>query len=312
MAETPWDKLQPDTGIRVDGRGRHDIFWVRMPDRTPGLIMKLSGGAEEVHPLPKLKNLSLSYRHVDGSNTLCLSLTDKGQVDIFEALCRDVIDATEAADTVQSALSKAVQRTCRWHHLLRGGSPEGLTIEEQRGLVAELAVLRELAVELGPRAAIEAWKGPEGSPKDFETFVAHVEVKARRGAANAKIAISSEAQLEAVPGFDLYLKVLDVDTAIAPAGPTLADHVVETGLKFHSDPTAMSLWEQRLIAAGYRDEEVDSSRSWKIGTSRTYRVADGFPRITSPLPPGVSNVGYSIDLHVCAPYQVADDIFLCS
>lgn len=308
MAETPWDDLAPDAGRRLDGRGRHDIFWARMPDGTPGLVLRLGERVDEVHPLPQLRNLTLSYRTLEGRRNLCISLSDRGQVDIFETLCRDVAAATEATDSPTAALSRAVQRTLRWHHLLRGGSADGLTLEEQRGLVAELAVLRHLTRSYGPLAAAEAWKGPEGSAKDFELASIHVEVKARRGAAHPKIAISSEVQLEAVEGFALYLHVIDVDTAMATDGLSLADHVEVTGALFASDPAAVDMWERRIAATGFRPEDVDERRVWKTGTSRTYEVRDGFPCMTPPLPLGVENLKYSINLHACVPFEVTEDV----
>lgn len=308
MVETPWDDLAPDAGRRVDGRGRHDIFWARMPDGAPGLVLRLGEGVAEIHPLPQLRNLMLSYRTIEGRGNLCISLSDRGQADIFATLCRDVVVAAEAADSPAAALSRALQRTMRWHHLLRGGGSGGLTLEEQRGLIAELAVLRTFIDSFGPLPAIEAWKGPEGSAKDFEFLSVLVEVKARRGAAHPKIAISSEVQLETVEGVALYLQVLDVDTAIALAGLTLTDHVELTGSRFASDPTAMDLWERRIAATGFRAEDVDERRIWKIGASRTFEVREGFPRMTSPLPDGVENLKYSINLHACAPYEVADDV----
>lgn len=308
MGETPWDDLAPDTGRRVDGRGRYDFFWVRMPDGAAALILKLDEGIEEVHPLPKLRNLSLSYRIMDGRSNLCLRLADTGQIDIFETLCRDVIESAEAAESSGSALSRAIQRTLRWHHLLRGGSPDGLTLEEQRGLVAELATLRDLADRLGPLTAVESWKGPEGSAKDFELPTMLVEVKARRGASHPKITISSDVQLEDVEGFALYLRVLDVDTAMASTGLTLLDHVEMTAAVFAFDPAAVELWEQRLASTGFDAEGSDERRVWKIGQSRTYEVAEGFPRLIPPLPDGVGDLRYSISLQACAPYEVAEDV----
>ncbi|WP_282028449.1 PD-(D/E)XK motif protein [Paracoccus marcusii] len=308
MSDTPWDDLAPDTGRRVDSRGRWDFFWVRMPDGAAGMILKLEEGTLEVFPLPKLRNLTLSYQVMDGRRTFCIRLADRSQIDIFETLCRDVIAAAGAVEDAGSALACTIQRTLRWHHLLRGGSVDGLTLEEQRGLVAELAVLRDLSARFGPLTAVDAWKGPEGSAKDFELSTMLIEVKARRGAAHPKITISSDVQLEAVAGFSLYLRVLDVDTAIASAGLTLTDHVAMTGAVIAPDLTAFDLWERRLAAAGFDPADVDERRVWKIGKSRTYEVKGDFPRLTPPLPHGVGDVRYSINLHLCAPYEIPDCI----
>ena len=307
MNDTPWAGLAPDIGRRVDSEGRYDFFWAVMPNGLPGLLLRLPEGTPTVHPLPVLQNLSLSYHVVDNREIFCISLADRSQLEIFETLCRDVVAAAERAETTGSVLSRAIQRTMRWHHLLRAGGVEGLSIEEQRGLVAELAVLRDLVDRHGALTAIEAWMGPTGSPKDFELADIHVEVKARRGAAHPKITISSAAQLAAVDGFALYLRVIDVDTALADQGMTLADHVDATAACFAGDPAAASLWEQRLAATGYLSEQVDPYRVWKTGQARRFSVIQGFPRLVPPLPDGVDDLKYSISLAACAPFEVADE-----
>lgn len=308
MTDTPWAGLAPDIGRRVDSQGRYDFFWAVMPNGLPGLLLKMPEGTVKVHPLPVLRNLSLSYRQVDSRELFCISLEDRNQVEIFETLCRDVVAAGEQVDTGGSVLTRAIQRTMRWHHLLRAGTVEGLSIEEQRGLVAELAVLRDLVDRRGALSAIGAWMGPTGSPKDFELSEFHIEVKARRGAAHPKITISSAAQLAAVDGFALYLRVIDIDTALADQGMTLADHVYATAACFAGDPAATILWEQRLAATGYLSEQVDPHRVWKVGHARTFEVVNEFPRLVPPLPEGVDDLKYSVSLAACAPFEVADEI----
>lgn len=308
MNDTPWAGLGPDIGRRVDSEGRYDFFWAVMPNGLPALLLRVPEGTPTVQPLPVLRNLSLSYRLVDNREIFCISLEDRSQIEIFETLCRDVVAAAERAETANSVLARAVQRTMRWHHLLRAGSVEGLSIEEQRGLVAELAVLRDLVDRHGALTAIGAWMGPMGSPKDFELADIHVEVKARRGAAHPKITISSAAQLAAVDGFKLYLRVIDVDTALADQGMTLADHVNATAVCFAEDPAAVGLWEQRLAATGFLSEQVDPHRVWKTGHARIFDVIEGFPRLIPPLPEGVDDLKYSVSLAACAPFEVADEV----
>lgn len=308
MDDTPWAGLAPDGGRRVDSMGRYDFFWALMPSGLPGLLLRLPQGLEEVHPLPVLRNLSVAYLQAGGSGNFCISLVDRNQIELFETLCRDVIAAAEMAETASAALVRAIQRTMRWHQLLRAGVVDGLSIEEQRGLVAELAVLRDLAARHGPLAAIGAWMGPEGSPKDFELADIQVEVKARRGAAHPKVMISSAAQLTNVEGFDLYLRVIDVDTALGGQGRTLSHHVGDTAACFAEDPAAADIWDRRLAATGYLADQVDQRRVWKVGQARIFEVLPGFPRLIPPLPDGVDDVKYSISLSACAPFEVADDV----
>ncbi|WP_299605671.1 PD-(D/E)XK motif protein [uncultured Tateyamaria sp.] len=303
MIEDPWNTIQISEARRVDSQGKHDFFWVRMPDKSVGLLLRLSDETSEIRPLPKLKHVDVSYQLVDEQNCYCVTLGESTHVDLFETLCRDVVKAAEEAPDLQSALARAVRRTLRWHHLLRGGRNQGMSLEEQRGLVAELAFLRELVHHLGALKAVEAWKGPDESAKDFELPGKFFEIKARRSAAHPKVRISSEAQLMDIDGADLFLRVQDVDTSLASEGENLIDHVEQTERLFDGDIMALDLWEQRLATIGYSPEQVEQERRWHLGTNRTFEVLDGFPRLIPPMPQGVDGVEYTIRLDACSEFE---------
>ena len=227
--DDPWSGLVAG-GIdarRVDPSGRHDFFWIVSSKSEPGLLLRLGDDTAQIKPLPQMRNLDLAYRMVAGSNSLVLLLKDEEQRELFGSLCQDIVGAGEQADDNHDALNRAIRRTLRWHHLLRGGKSGLLSLEEQRGLLGELQFLVRLIDLVGPRAAIEAWKGPLGSSKDFELDGCLVEVKARRGAAKPFVQISSEDQLSDVDGCRLFLLVSAIDAVVKPNGMTLTDHVKE-------------------------------------------------------------------------------------
>ncbi|WP_299841636.1 PD-(D/E)XK motif protein [uncultured Jannaschia sp.] len=313
MTESPWESIEPGVARRVDRNGQYDFFWSRMPDRSPALVLHLGEPVKPVQPLPKLRHVGVFYRMVEGRNSYCLSLGERTHIDLFATLCRDVVEAAEAAGDLQSALQRAVRRTMRWHHLLRGGG-RGLSIEEQRGLVGELVFLRELVGEVGALSAAEAWRGPEESAKDFELPGFYVECKARRSAAHPKVRISSEAQLTEIPGARLFLRVQDVDTALDVDGMTLTQHVERTAALFEDDILAHDVWDQRLSGTGYDPGEVEENRSWHLGTVRMFEVRKGFPRLVPPLPAGVEAVEYSIRLDDCTDFRASSNLnqLLCT
>lgn len=304
----PWDKLNLYDARRVDVGGRYDFFWVSLEAGMPGLMLRLPSLPNPIPRLPKLKNLVASFRPVSGGSAFVLGLKERSQLDIFVTLCRDVVEAGEAGESLGDALSRALQRTRRWYHLLRGGSPGGLSVEEQRGLVAELAFLRELVCAFGPETAIEAWTGPTGSAKDFELIGTCIEVKAHRSAAKPFVAISSEDQLADVEGCRLCLRVVNVASAVLPEGQSLHDHARMTAEQFEENGGVFEAWEDALHSTGYDPENEYDGRRWLLGSSVTYDVVDGFPRISSPLIPGVGNVRYSIALDACEPFKLRGDI----
>ena len=304
----PWKNLGPNEAKRVNLEGRYDFFWVVLEASMPGLMLKLPSVPQPAPRLPKLKNLVATFRAVVGGFTFVLGLKERSQVEIFETLCRDVVAAGEAGVDRDDALSRALQRTRRWYHLLRGGRVSGLTVEEQRGLVGELAFLRELVSSFGPETAIEAWAGPTGSAKDFELIGACVEVKTRRAAAKPLIAISSEDQLADVAGSRLFLQVANVASAVLPEGQSLHDHVRMTAELFEQDGGAIEAWEETLYSTGYDAENSYDDRRWLLGTTTNYEVVEGFPRISVPLLPGVESVQFAVSLDACEPFKLEDDL----
>ena len=276
--------------------------------RLPPDVPSLPSLPKPLQRLPKLKNLVASFRPVLGGTAFVLGLKERSQVEIFETLCRDVVEAGEAGTDRDEALSRALQRTRRWYHLLRGGKTNGLSVEEQRGLVGELAFLRDLVSAFGPDTAIEAWTGPTGSAKDFELIGSCVEVKARRVAAKPFVAISSEDQLADVEGSRLCLRVVNVASAVLPEGQSLHDHVRMTAEMFEEDGAAFEAWEETLYSTGYDPENSYDDRRWLLGAATDYEVKEGFPRISAPLAPGVENVRYSIALDACEPFKLEGDL----
>lgn len=304
----PWHKLSPGEAKRVTATGRFDFFWVVLEAGMLGLMLRLPTLPQSLPRLPKLKNLVISFRSTPDGSAFVLGLKERSQVEIFETLCRDVVEAGETGANHDEALSRALQRTRRWYHLLRGGKVSGLSVEGQRGLVGELDFVRELVASFGPETAIEAWTGPTGSAKDFEFIGCCVEVKARRVAATPFVAISSEDQLADVQGCRLCLRVVNVASAILPEGQSLHDHVRATAALFEADGTAFEAWEERLYSTGYDPENAYDDRRWLLGGKADYGVKEGFPRISSPLASGVSNVRYSIALGACEPFKLEGDL----
>lgn len=307
----PWHGLGFDEARRVDRRGRHDFFWAVVENDSVALALALPAGTERVLPLPKIKSLDIRYRKLGTRDALLVALRDLEQVDLFENLCLDIVAAGEQGETPSDALDRSVQRTLRWHHLLRGGSSDRLSVEEQRGLIGEIQVLQLLCAEIGAEAAIEAWRGPEDGAKDFELHGMCIEVKARRGAARPQVQISSSDQLADVACADVFLLVYDVDAAIKPEGMTLSDHIQVVEDIFRSAPlSAYGTWERLLTAAGFDWGHDYSDRRWTVGKRAAFRVVEGFPRILSPVPMGVLNVKYAVALDACAAFTVEDDELL--
>ena len=314
----PWESIDRPSvadvmhARRVDPDIPWHFFWARDVDNRVILTLRHSEASSPQYPLPNLRGVEVSLSQTDnsGSRTLVFALTDQNQQHIFLSLCLDIVSAASTAATEAEAVSTVLLRTWRWHHLLRSGGDGKLTMQEQMGILGEMFVLEHILLpSLGSSDAVAAWRGPLGSPKDFEIGLVHVESKAHRAGATPKITITSENQLDA-SGLDaLFLHVLELNQATghdenAVSVRDVADRII--GQLYNQSPPTAGLFETRLLAAGLDPEDDYSDIQWSEGDANVYLVNDEFPRITwGELRTGVSDVRYSISLAECARFKTS-------
>lgn len=314
----PWDGLSPParadnvTARRVDDKLKWDIFWAVDLNRNCLLILQYQTEEKPATNLPKFKGIQVDTQSLDvNHHRLILQLLDKDQREIFHRLCLDIVSAVETAQTEEQALQKFLNRTWRWHRLLKGVRDTRLSEEEQRGLYGELIFLEKyLFPTCEVSNAIESWKGPLGHPQDFQIGQVYVEVKTKRMPTISHTTISSELQLASSEFDALFLyvvEVLSVDESISEATTItqIADRVKSKILK--SDLSSVEQFEDLLVAAGFDWREDYSDRYWLSANDYVYKVIEGFPRvIPSMYPRGVERLRYTIALEACEQFRVEE------
>lgn len=292
---------------RVDASGRWDFFWACDSDGKAMMLLKYPSDAAPRSHLPRLRGIEISLHDPDvgTSPSLVLRLRDDSLREPFHRLCLDIIDCAESAQSAQEAVASAVARTWHWHHLLRGGTSNTLTLEQQKGLIGELLVLEQfLLPHLAPMTALNAWRGPLGAPQDFVVGKVAVESKVHSAVNAGSVQVSSEFQLDTTEWHALFLHT----TRLVPADPSddvsfSLKEVVERVRSYVLKRDASSVWKLNalLLASGLRSDADYSIAKWKGDGSAIYKVGDSFPRIVpSNMPAGVSGVRYSVDLSFCA------------
>jgi hypothetical protein len=263
MTDDPWNDLSPPTSAaainarRVDANIPWGFFWARGIDRKCLLVLRHSGESTPRGHLPRLKGIevAISDGDDDEGHMLVFRLLDSAQRDIFYRLCRDIVASAEHAMSQKEAVTLALARTWRWHHLLRGGGDGRLSPEEQKGLIGEFLVLeRHLLPMLAAFDAVSAWLGPFGAPKDFEIGRICIEAKARRGSATPFVVVNSEFQLDDGGADALYLHVVELDQAPSDAQGAFALSDVARRVRERiasADNRATDALETLLAAAGF-------------------------------------------------------------
>ncbi len=153
-----------------------------------------------------------------------------------------------------------------WILQLLGAEPALLSAERQRGLVAELLLLRRLLQlgrhnGIGPQSVLDRWWGPTGGKRDFAAVGTAIEVKST--ALNMRSHhISTIDQLEPLSDDEqayLYSMGMKSEPTFDRKLPTYVQDVVEemTHSTGHSDTAAIHGLKTKLASAGY-DPQLDS------------------------------------------------------
>lgn len=307
---SPWNDIavpRTDFNVRRVGlRTAVPCFWGRDSGGACLFIVELQGD----HALQYRKNavtvngIDVDLRAGDpGQQRLILALEKQVDRDLFEGLCRTMASSLEHATDSASSLAIALMHIRRWKTFLSGRN-QHLSVEEIRGLFAELTFLLEL-LEQPVRAtvALDAWLGPDGSHQDFVFGNRAVEIKSLSGAERSTVRISSEDQLESLNDA-LFLRIYRLSDLPDAEGARSLNAVVAAVQARLNEAEAVEAFDRKLVAHGYAPLPDYDEPAFAISGVTTYQVEGAFPcLIRSQLSTGITRVAYDIRLEAIAPYE---------
>lgn len=264
-------------------------------------------------PFLNLKKLKVSLYN-DGtqadSKMLLIQLLAPTHRDTFSCLCESLIDTVKGMESEESMIKSVISQLDKWRNLFDKAGSEGLSPAEQQGLYGELGFLKKLISKRVFHAseALDYWVGVDAAQRDFMGEDWAVEVKTTAISNPQEVTINSERQLDESLFDNLYLYHCSVETT-KYNGETLPDRICKIRRSLESEPLALSKFNEKLITAGYFDEDeaLYTFRSYKLRDESIYRVEGDFPRIKeSELRGGVGNLAYSIVLSACADYRQSE------
>ena len=263
--------------------------------------------------LPDLSNVvevERGVRKIDGKWTLSLTLKDARFQEVFMRLCEDLARRSAIAVSELQAMNYFLAGVAEWKQLLRNPLDDRLSLEEIRGLVAELWFgFTYLCRRYSVSTVLTAWTGPMGSPQDFN-FPGGRSFEVKSAFADTKaIRVSSADQLDAGDR-ELTLAVVGVERSAfgLPNALSLPSLLAEVEAKVRADASITDLY-QRIDALRLSIADEYYSGFWfEIAELRRFRVTPEFPAIrTSHLPAGVEGVTYSISLSSMSAFQLSSD-----
>lgn len=277
-----------DLRLAVDREGlRHLLIGVRRTDRRV---------PEDVIGALTVKRKVYTF---DGPAAMYLDVrcTRGDLFDIFDELLRDIVTVVldgGGADTAIEVIQK-------WRSLLAIRGRQVLSQSAQRGLFAELHVLR-IAQADGPIDA-SFWRGPLQEPHDILMPWIALEVKSVSSQSHS-VEIHGAQQM-AEPGRPLALVLVEIDED--PTGETVA----EMAARLLNDAADRELALSRLTMAGYSQTDSEAYPAlFKVRRVRHLVVNDRTPRIVpqafanGALPEGLLYLNYGLDLHALEQYLI--------
>ncbi|MEV5053678.1 PD-(D/E)XK motif protein [Arthrobacter sp. LAR12-1-1.1] len=299
---------------------------VTLRELDPMLATRMVYGADEVGRLsfglitrqpPGLPQLSdavsivRAEREHDGTWILLLTLEDPKFSEVFMQLCGHVHEKVSEAVTESAGLSTAMECFAEWRQLFQASKKRVLSMEECRGLYAELEFgFYVLGPSVGSSVVVEGWQGPYGSDQDFQFVDVHYEVKSRHASTHA-LRIASEYQLD---GDNIVLVTVEVaDSAMPfPGFTSLADKVVLAKDSVALDDGDLEAFDSALDELGFDPNDEIYGRMYFSSRSYDYYiVSDDFPRITPrDLATGVAGVKYRLELTALDQFAIDADMAL--
>ena len=245
---------------------------------------------------------------------LRLCLLDSAQVDIFKALCSNLMSATQqlALNQHKAGIQIVLHRLSRWQELLRRRREKVLSKSQIIGLWGELIFFRDVFLtHLPSMTAFASWRGPFGDEQDFQFNGSLIEVKTQLSSSDRKIQISSAEQLDTVSG-EIYLCHQIVASGIT--GETaislneLVDEILQY-LKEKEEPQDMLL--TILLEYGYMNREEYDKEKWMLNDRILYQIMPDFPVIkASLLPDAICDVKYCIRTDTIRKFAISLEQFV--
>lgn len=255
--------------------------------------------------IPELKNYRFKgveiytlQSETESKIELYIYLLDNDLKDIFSLFIQNILEEIEKSVTESEAIKTTLNVVSKWKKLFDKINFNGLSLEQQKGLIGELLFLNTLLDDEKTIAnALNSWTGAEQDfqAKDFTLGSVGVEVKFT-ASKQPRIKVSNERQLDAENLSELFL-ILYSTEAVKDNGISLNSIVEQTRQKISTEEER-GIFNAKLQLNGYFDEDKEHyGRMYSLKRTFVFNVSSDFPKITiGQLPLGIYDTSYSIEI----------------
>lgn len=233
-------------------------------------------------------------------------LLDNELKDIFSLFIQNILEEIENSVTESEAITTTLNVVSKWKKLFDKINFNGLSLEQQKGLIGELLFLNYLLDNGNTRTnAINYWTSSEQDfkAKDFTLGSIGVEVKFT-SATQPRIKVSNERQLDAESLSELFLFLYSTE-AVKDNGISLNSIVEQTRQKISTEED-LNIFNAKLKLNGYFDEDKEHyGRMYSLKKTFAFAVTSEFPKIVKNLLPlGIYDTSYSIEISAVESFIV--------
>lgn len=269
-------------------------------------IMSISKNVE----IPELKNyhfkgVEIFSIETDDFSEMNIYLLDNDLKDVFSLFIQNILEDIVDCVTENEAITKTLNVISKWKKLFDKINFNGLSIEQQKGLIGELLFINYLLdYQKLSTTILNAWTGPDFEDKDFVFGGVGIEIKLT-SSKYSKIKITNEGQLDTQNLTKLFL-ILYTAEDVKENGFTLNSLVDQTKHKLSANIDELRFFNERLMLLGYFDEDKGHyNKMYSLKKTYSYSVSEEFPKIIkSQLPIGVYNTSYFIELSAVQNFTV--------
>jgi len=225
-------------------------------------------------------------------------LLDNDLKDIFSLFIENILEDILKSVTESEAINTTLNVVSKWKKLFDKINFNGLSLEQQKGLIGELLFLNHLLNSQTTFAqALNAWTSAEEEfqAKDFTLGSVGIEIKVT-SSKQPRIKISNERQLDADNLSELFL-VLYSTEAVKDNGFSL-NSLIELIRNIITTEEERNIFNLKLKLYGYFEEHKEHyGKMYSHKKTFAFTVNSKFPKIVKEqLPLGIYDTSYSIEI----------------
>jgi hypothetical protein len=260
----------------------------------------------------RFKGIEIFSTLVEDKIDLYIYLLDNELKNIYVLFIQNILETIEHCVTESEAIYLTLNVVSKWKKLFDKIHFNGLSIDEQKGLIGELLFLNYLLNnEKTSGTAINAWTGSEQElqARDFTFGNIGIEIKFT-SAKQPRIIVSNERQLDAENLSELFLVLYSAE-AVKDNGISLNSLVVGTRQNIPTEEER-NIFNAKLKLIGFFDFDREHyDKMYSIKKIFSFVVTPNFPKIIrQDLPLGIYDTSYSIEISSVVNFQVEFDQIL--